>query len=69
MTSTSKYYLGDTMNATGDQLAELTYDDIVGSVYKNLGGVGSIFKVLTSPLAMVLTAALFLIYIAFSKEK
>ena len=69
MTSTSKYYVGDTMSAKGDQLAEITYKEIVGSVYKNLGGVGALFKFLTSPIAMVATAILFLVYIMFSKER
>jgi hypothetical protein len=69
MTSTSKYYVGDSMSAKGDDLKEITYDEIVGSANKNLGGIGAVFTFLTSPIAMVITAVLFLLYIAFSKEK
>ena len=69
MTSTSKYYIGDSMNDIGDKLTEITYEEIVGSVYKNVGGVGNLFKMLTSPIAMAITALVFLVYIAFAREK
>ena len=68
-TSTSKYYVADAMNSDNDKQIIVTYPEIVGSVNKNLGGIGSIFNFMTSPIAMVITAVTFLLFIMFTKEK
>jgi hypothetical protein len=68
-TTTSKYYIADSMNTDLDQLQEFKYDDIVGSVYTRIAGVGAIFKFLTSVASLIITAVLFLLYVAFAKEK
>ena len=69
MTSTSKYYVGDSMNAKGDELSEITYPGIVGAAHKNLKGLGGIFKIMSSVGVMVIVAIMFFAYMMFAKEK
>ena len=68
-TSTSKYYIGNSMDDSFDKLYETTYENIVGSVNTRIPGVGGIFKVLTSAISLVITAVVFALFIMFAKEK
>ena len=67
-TTTSKYYLGNSMNTDPNELYETTYENIVGSVYSSISGVGGLFKFLTSAASLIITAVLFTLYIMFAKE-
>lgn len=64
-TATGKYYLTD--NTTKEDII-IEKENIIGSAYKNIKGVGKIFKILTSTVAMIATVVLLFIYVMFSKE-
>ena len=68
-TSTSKYYLGNSMSTPAEEQIIVPKEEVIGSLNKDLGAIGGIFNFLTSPIAMVITAVLFLLFIAFTKEK
>ena len=68
-TSTSKYYMGNSMNTAPEDQIIVESTDVLGSAYKNFGAIGGIFNFLMSPMSMVITAVLFLLFIAFTKEK
>lgn len=68
-TSTSKYYIGDAMSTSFDKLYETTYDKIVGSAQNRIGGVGGLFKILTSTVSLIVIIVVFALFIMFAKEK
>ena len=68
-TSTSKYYLGNSLNESSDKLIITTQDKIVGSAYKRIPAIGGLFKLLTSGASLIITAVLFILFIMFAKER
>ena len=68
-TSTSKYYIGNSMSAEGEDLYETTYENIIGSANTNIKGAGTVFKIFSSVGSMVILVVMVLCYMMFAKEK